>query len=93
MPVLDTCKFKEAAIKTQVSMGRTTFSPLYLYGKNFCRSRASNSAENNLTWPKFELDRDFMPVLDTCKFKEVVIKTQGSITRTTFWEKILSLEG
>ena len=31
------------------------------YGKIFCRSRASNSAENNPTWPKFELVREFMP--------------------------------
>ena len=27
-PVLDICKFEEVAIKTQVSMGWTTFSPL-----------------------------------------------------------------
>ena len=27
-----------------------------------CRSKASNSAENNPTWPKFELVRDFMPL-------------------------------
>ncbi|MFI0460284.1 MAG: hypothetical protein ACH254_22090, partial [Candidatus Thiodiazotropha endolucinida] len=26
----------------------------------------------------------FMPVLDICKFEQVVMKTQGSITRTTF---------
>ena len=55
-----------------------------MYGKNFCRSRASNSAENNPTWPKFELVPDFMPILDICKFEQVVIKTQGFMIRTTF---------
>ena len=33
MPVLDTCKLLEVAIKTQVSIGRRTFSPFKLYGK------------------------------------------------------------
>ena len=62
MPVLDTCNFKEVAIKTQGSMGPTTFSHI----GNFFVAQESNSAENNLTWPKFELAGDFMPVLDTC---------------------------
>ena len=44
----------------------------------FCHSRASNSEVKYQIWPKFKLVWDFMPVLDTCKFKEVVIKTQGS---------------
>ena len=58
--------------------------PHYKSMGNFCRSRASNSVENNQTWPKFELVRALMPVLDICKFEQVVIKTQGSMTRTTF---------
>ena len=37
---------------------------------------------NDLTWPKFQLFRDFMPLLDTCKFEEVVIKTKGAMPRT-----------
>ena len=44
----------------------------------------SNSLENSPTWPEFELVRDLLPVLDICKFEQVVIKTQGSMTRTTF---------
>ena len=48
----------------------------------FPGSRASNSEVNDLTWPKFQLVRDFMPLLDTCKFEEVVIKTQEAMPRT-----------
>ena len=43
------------------------------------RSRASNSKKNDLIWPKFEPVPDFMPLLDTCKFEEVVIKTEGAL--------------
>ena len=35
MPVMDTCKFKEVAIKTQGSMGRTLFPHYNTMGKNF----------------------------------------------------------
>ena len=57
----------------------------------FCHSRASNSEVKYQIGPKFELVWDFMPVLDTCKFKEVAIKTQVSII--SLWEKFLSLKG
>ena len=39
----------------------------YVNGKLFCHSMESNSQENLLIWPKFELIQDFMPVLLTCK--------------------------
>ena len=52
------------------------------YGKFFYGSRASNSEVNDLTWPKFQFIRDFMPLLHTCKFEEVVIKTEGAMPRT-----------
>ena len=50
--------------------------------KIFHHSRVSNSKENDPTWPKFEPVRDFMPLLDTCKFEEVVIKTEGAMPST-----------
>ena len=87
MPVLDTCKFKEVVIKNSSLYGPDNIFPIISLWEKIsadCRSRASNSAENNPTWPKFKLVRDFMPVLDTCKFKEVAIKTQDSMGRTTF---------
>ena len=37
---------------------------------------------NCLIWPKFELIRDVMPVLVTCKFDEDPIKNEGAIDRT-----------
>ena len=36
----------------------------------FHRSRARNSKMTGQIWPKFELVRDFMPVLVICKFDE-----------------------
>ena len=84
MPVLDTCKFKEVTHQNSRLYGPGNIFPIISLWENFCRSRASTSADNNPTWPKFEMVRDFMPVLDICKFEQVVIKTQGSMTRTTF---------
>ena len=43
---------------------------------------ASNSKDNDPTWPKFQLVRGFIPLLDTCKFGEVVIKTESAMPRT-----------
>ena len=40
----------------------------------FRRSRAANSVISGPIWPKFELVRDFMPVLVTCKYKKDRIK-------------------
>ena len=51
-------------------------------GANFQHSRASNTEVNSLIWPKFELIREFMAVLATCKFDEDPIKIEGTIDRT-----------
>ena len=61
-----------------------TFSPLYVFGKNFRRSRACNSEANSPIWPKITLVRDFMPILVTCKFEEL-IKNEGAIMSITFF--------
>ena len=37
---------------------------------------------NSLTLPKFELVRDFIPVMDTCKFEEVAAMPR---TRCQIW--------
>ena len=50
--------------------------PLYVYGKFFGRSRTANSVVNGPIWPKFELVRDLMHVLVTCKLKKDRIKKQ-----------------
>ena len=46
----------------------------YKYGKFFKRSRAADSVVSGSVWPKFELVRDFMHVLVTCKYKKDRIK-------------------
>ena len=48
------------------------------------RSRAANSAVLGQIWPKFELVRDIMVVLVTCKYEEDPIKNEGAIVFTTF---------
>ena len=50
----------------------------YMYmGANFRHSSTSNIEGNILIWPKFELIREFMAVLATCKFDEDPIKIEG----------------
>ena len=48
------------------------------------RSRAANSAVLGPIWPNFELVRDVMDVLDTCKYEEDPIKNEGARVDTTF---------
>ena len=44
-------------------------------------SRASNSKINCTIWPKFELARDFMPVLKTCKFEALAITIERAVSQ------------
>ena len=62
----------------------TRFLPLQVYGDFFRRSRAANSAVLSPIWPNFELVRDFMYVLVTCKYEEDPIKNEGARVFTTF---------
>ena len=48
------------------------------------QSRAANSAVLGRIWPKFELVRDIMVVLITCKYEEDLIKNEGTRVDTTF---------
>ena len=48
------------------------------------RSRAANSAVLGAIWPNFELVRDVMDVLVTCKYEEDPIKNEGARVDTTF---------
>ena len=76
---------------------RQDFPQYKSMGAIFCHSRASNSKANIPVWPKFELRRDFMPVMITCKFDEDPIKIDGTIDQTrpnmgffgTQWQVIL----
>ena len=62
----------------------TSFSPLKVYGIFCIRSRAANSAILGPIWPNFELVRDVMDVLVTCKYEEDLIKNEGARVDTTF---------
>ena len=50
------------------------------------RSRAANSAFLGPIWPNFELVRDVMDVLVTCKYEEDTIKNEGARVVTTFFQ-------
>ena len=57
------------------------------------RSRAPNSAVLGPIWPNFELVRDVMDVLVTCKYEEDPIKNEGSRVVTTLYVNILDAKG
>ena len=82
--VLITCKYEKNPIKNSGENVMTSFSPLYVYGDFSRRSRAANSAVLGLIWPNFELVRDVMDVLVTCKYEEDPLKNEGARVDTTF---------
>ena len=61
----------------------TAFSHYKSMG-NFLDARAANSVVSGPTWPKFELVRDFMHVLVTCKYKKDLIKSNREKVETPF---------
>ena len=84
MHVLDTCKNEEDPIKNEGARLLTRFLPLYVYGDFSRRSRAANSAVLGPIWPNFEVVRDIMNVLVTCRYEEDPIKNEGARVDTTF---------
>ena len=83
MPVLVTSNFADDSIKNERASMETPFSH-YKYGKFFRRSRAANSVISGPIWPKFELIRDLMHVLVTCKYKKDRIKNNREKVETSF---------
>ena len=67
MVALITCKNEEDPIKIEGAGVFTTCLPLYVYGDFPRRSRAAKLAVHGPSWLNFELIRDFMFVLVTCK--------------------------
>ena len=84
MHVLLTCKTEVDRIKTEGARVFTRFLPLYVYGDFSRRSRAANSAVLGSIWPNFELVRDIIDVLVTCKYVEDPIKNEGASVFKTF---------
>ena len=58
--------------------------PIVSVWKIFRRSRAANSVVSGPIWPKFELVRDFMHVLVTCKYETDRIKSNREKVETSF---------
>ena len=93
MYVLVTCKNEENLIKNADARVFTTFLPLKVYGDFSRRSRAANSTVLGLNLPNFELVRDVMDVLVTCKYEEYPIKNEGARVVTTLYINILDAKG
>ena len=91
--VLVTCKNEEDPIKNEGARVLTRFSPLKVYGNFFRRSRAANSAVLGRIWLKFELIRDIINVLVTCKYEEDPIKNEGARVLTRLYDVFSDAQG
>ena len=67
MHVLVTSNFDGYSIKNERASMETAFSHYKSMGF-FRRSRAANSVVSGQVWPKFELVREIMHILVTCKY-------------------------
>ena len=81
MHVLATCKNEEDTIKNERVV--TTFLPLRVYWDFSRRSRTGYSAVRDRIRPNFELFKDFMDFLLTCKNEEDTMKIEGPTVATT----------
>ena len=93
MVVLVTCKYEEDLIKNESARVLTRFSPLKVYGNFFRCSRAANSPVLGQIWLKFELVRDIIDVLVTCKYEEDPIKNKGSRLLTRLYDVFSDAQG
>ena len=93
MHVLLTCKNEVDQIKNEEARVFTRFLPLLVYGDFSRRSRAANSAVLGPIWPNFELVRDVIDVLVTCKYEEDPIKNEGARVVTTLYGKFSDAQG
>ena len=93
MVVLVTCKNEEDPIKNEGARVLTIFSPLQVYGNFFRQSRAANSAVLGRIWLKFELVRDIIDVLVTCKYEKDPIKNEGAKVLTRLYDVFSDAQG
>ena len=93
MHVLPTCKNEVDQIKNEGARVFTRFLPLYVYGDFSRPPRAANSAVLGPIWPNFELVRDVMDVLITCKYEEDPIKNRGARVFTTLYINFSDAQG
>ena len=76
--------FDDDSIKNERASMETPFSHYKSMGMFFRRSRAANSVVSGPIWPKFELVRDFMHVVVTCKYKKDRIKSNRAKVEAPF---------
>ena len=93
MHVLVTCKNEVDRFKNEGARVFTRFLQLYVYGDFSRRSRAANSAVLGPIISNFELGRDFMVVLLTCKNEEDPIKNGGAGVFTTLYINFSDAQG
>ena len=82
--VFVTCTNEEDTIENEGTRVVISF-PHYKYGNFSRRTRAGNSAVCCRIWSNFELIRDYMAVIVTCKNEEDRIKNEGARVVTTFF--------
>ena len=84
MHVLVTCKNEDDQIKNEGARVFTRFLPLLVYGDFSRCPRAANYAVLGPIWSNYELVREVLNVLVTCKYEEDPIKNEGAKVFTTF---------
>ena len=84
MPVLVTSNFDDDSIKNERASMETPFSHYKYMGKFLDTQRAANFVVSGPICLKFELVRDFMHVLITCKYKKDRIKNNREKVETSF---------
>ena len=93
MHVLVTCKNEDDQFKNEGARVFTRFLPFFVYGDFSRRSMAANSAVLGPIWPSFELVRDVMVVLVTCKNEEDPIKKEGARVLTILYTNFSDAQG
>ena len=76
MPVQVTSNFDDDSINNERASMETAFSHYKSMGI-FLDAQGQLTPVSCLIWPKFELFRDFMHVLVTCKYKKDWIKNKS----------------
>ena len=83
MPVLVTRNFDDDSVKNERGSMETPFSHYKSKG-NFLDAQGQLTVVSSPIWPKFDLVRDFMHVLVTCKYKKDPIKKNREKVETSF---------
>ena len=86
-------RMKKIQLKMKELECSQDFSHYKVYGDFSRRSRAANSAVLGPIWPNFELVRDVMNVLVTCKYEEDPIKNKGARVDTTLYSNFSDVQG